>query len=395
MAYDFDAIIDRRNTGSMKWDCRERTQMEPDVIPMWVADMDFPAPPAVVEAVRRRAEHGIYGYPIGSRSFYSAVAGWFKSRHGWDIKKGWISKGPGVVPSICLCLNAYTQPGDGIVIQTPVYHPFYHAVDDNGRRLVRNPLKLEAGRTVMDYDDLERKIDGGTRLLILCSPHNPVGRVWTRGELARLGEICAARDLIIISDEIHAELVFSGHRHVPTGSISEDLAMRTVTLHAPSKTFNTAGLETSFAVIPDPEKKKLFDRQIRNASLGLGNIFGPLALEAAYTQGAGWLDELLVYLEGNLDWMEEFLAERLPQIRLVRPEGTYLALLDCRKLGLDQPRLNEFFLRKARVYFNEGPMFGEELTGFVRINFGCPRPLLQEAFARIERAVNALEISRP
>ena len=390
MTFDFDTIIDRRNTGSMKWDCRERSHWEPDVIPMWVADMDFPAPPAVVEAVRRRAEHGIYGYPIGSRSFSTAVAHWLKSRHGWDVKKGWITKSPGVVPSLCLCLNAFTRPGDGIVIQTPVYHPFYHVIDHNDRRLVRNPLMFEAGRTMMDFDDLERKIDAGTRLFILCSPHNPVGRVWTRDELKRLGDLCAARDLIVISDEIHAELVFKGHRHVPLASISEDLARRTVTLHAPSKTFNVAGLETSFAVIPDPEKKRLFDRQIRNASLSLGNIFGPIALQAAYTQGADWLDELLVYLEGNLDLLERFLAERVPRIRLIRPEGTYLALMDCRALEMEQSKLNEFFLKKARVYFNEGPLFGEELRGYVRINFGCPRALLEEALHRLERAVNSL-----
>jgi len=390
MKFDFDRIIDRRNTRSMKWDCRERTQLEPDVIPLWVADMDFPAPPAVVEAVTRRAEHGIYGYPIGSRSFSTAVADWLKSRHGWDVKKGWVTKSPGVVPSLCLCLNAFTSPGDGVVIQTPVYHPFYHVIDHNDRRLVRNPLKFESGRYVMDFDGLERTIDRGTRMLILCSPHNPVGRVWTPDELKRLGALCAAGDLIVISDEIHAELVFKGHRHVPLASLSEDLARRTVTLHAPSKTFNVAGLETSFAVIPDPEKKKLFDRQVRNAALSMGNIFGPIALEAAYTQSADWLDELLIYLEGNLDLLERFLIERVPRIRLIRPEGTYLALMDCRAMGMDQRELNEFFLRKARVYFNEGPMFGQELQGHVRINFGCPRPLLEEALLRIERAVNSL-----
>jgi len=390
MKFDFDAWIDRRNTGSMKWDCRERTEIEPDVIPMWVADMDFPAPPAVVEAVVNRARHGIYGYPIGSRSFYAAIAQWLRTRHGWNIKKGWITRSPGVVASLCLCLSAFTKPGDGVVIQTPVYHPFYSVILDNDRRLIRNPLKSEAGRTTMDFEDLGRKIDGGTRLLILCSPHNPVGRVWSRDELARLGAVCASAGLIVISDEIHAELVYQGHRHIPFASISEDLARRTVTLHAPSKTFNVPGLETSFAVIPDPEKKALFDRQIRNGSLGLGNIFGPIALEAAYTQGAEWLDELLVYLEGNLDFLETFLAAKVPKIRLVRPEGTYLALMDCRVLNMTQPELNQFFLKKARVFFNEGPMFGEELQGYVRINFGCPRTRLEEALLRIEAAVNAL-----
>jgi len=394
MAFDFDTVIDRRGSGSMKWDCRERVLLEKDVIPMWVADMDFPAPPAVVEVIRKRAEHAIYGYPLASASLLDSVVRWLRLRHRFDVRREWLSRCPGVVPSLSLCVNAFTKPGDGIVIQTPVYHPFYHVINNNGRRLIRNPLKLGASpdRFEMDFADLERKIDARTRMIILCSPHNPVGRVWTGDELARLGEICAARDLIIVSDEIHAEIVFKGHDHRPLAGISADLAGRTVTLHAPSKTFNIAGLNTSFAVIPNPELKGLFDAQIRSGGLNMGNIFGLIAMEAAYERGADWLDALLVYLEGNLDVLDRFLAERIPRIKIVRPQGTFLALLDCRPLMMEQKALNEFFLRKAKVFFNEGPLFGEEIHGFVRLNFGCPRSLLTEALERMERAVNSLEI---
>lgn len=392
MSFDFDTIVDRRGSGSMKWDCRERIFLEKDVIPMWVADMDFPAPPAVVEAVRKRAEHAIYGYPLASPSLWDSVVHWLKIRHRWDVRREWLSRCPGVVPSLSLCVNAFTRQDDGIVIQTPVYHPFHHVIKNNGRRLIRNPLKFAAGCFEMDFADLERKIDARTRMIILCSPHNPVGRVWTGDELARLGEICAARDLIVISDEIHAEIVFKGHDHRPLASISGDLARRTVTLHAPSKTFNVAGLNTSFAVIPNSELKGLFDAQIRRGGLNMGNIFGLIAMEAAYERGADWLDALLVYLEGNLEFLERFLAEKVPRIKIVRPQGTYLALLDCRPLMMEQEALNEFFLRKAKVFFNEGPLFGEELHGFVRLNFGCPRSLLTEALERIERAVNSLEV---
>jgi len=390
MAFDFDAITDRRKTWSLKWDFGERILGARDILPLWVADMDFPAPPAVVEALTRRAAHGIYGYPMTPPTFWPAILGWLENRQGWRVQKEWLVRAPGVVPSLAFCVRAFTRPGDKVMVQTPVYFPFFSAVEKNGRELVRNPLRLEAGHFLMDFDDLEAKVDSRTRLLILCSPHNPVGRVWTRDELTRLGEIAAAKNLIVISDEIHGDLVFGGRRHLPFAAISEDLERRTVTLLAPSKTFNVAGLTTSLAVIADPDLRERFKDRLESAGFEIGNLLGLVAMEAAYAHGGPWLDELLVYLEGNADIIAPFLADRAPKVEFIRPEGTYLGLLDCRKLGLDPGALHEFFWKKARVYFSEGTLFGEELRGFERINFGCPRSILREALDRVAHAVAAL-----
>ncbi|MCX6572172.1 MAG: PatB family C-S lyase [Candidatus Aminicenantes bacterium] len=390
MKYDFDKVIDRTGTESLKWVYPRKVLKVEDAIPMWVADMDFEAPPAVVEAIRRRAAHGVYGYPLIPPSFWQAAIGWLKRRHGWDVRKDWMAKSPGIVPALNYAVRAFTKPGDGVIIQTPVYFPFYHAVENNGRRLVRNPLRFDGRRYTMDLGDLERKLDEGGRMLILCSPHNPVGRVWTREELEGLGRIAIERDLLVVSDEIHHDLVFKGSRHVPFASLSPALAERTVTCIAPSKTFNIPGLSTAAVIASNPKLLEAFKDETERAGFELGQVFGIVGFEAAYSQSDDWLDELLSYLEANVDFLEKFLEERIPGIRLVRPEGTYLALLDCRGLGLAPAALNDFFLKKARVYFSDGAMFGEETAGFVRINFGCPRALLEEALERIELAVKEL-----
>jgi len=392
MKYDFDQILDRRNTGSLKWDYAERVLGVKDVIPMWVADMDFPAPQPVIDAIKARAEHGAYGYPLTPPSYWAAIQSWMKTRHNWDVKKEWLSKSPGVVPALSLCVAAFSHPGDKIVVQSPVYYPFYSAINHNGRRIVRNALKLENGRFVMDFEDLERKIDPRTRLLILCSSHNPVGRVWRIEELSRLAEICVQKDLLIISDEIHADLVLSGAKHIPLATLAEEVAKRTVTLTAPSKTFNTAGLATAVVIASNPRLLNLFNIEASNAGLSLGNVFGIIALEAAYTHGAEWLDQLLPYLEGNVAAVQSFLEERVPRIKLIRPEGTFLSLLDCRGLSLEAKALNDFFLRKAGVYLDEGTLFGDELAGFVRMNFAAPRSVLIQALERIEAAVAGLSL---
>jgi cystathionine beta-lyase len=390
MRHDFDRPLDRRHTHSLKWDHCQRSFGLDDVIPMWVADMDFEAPPAVAEALRSRAAHGAYGYASTPESFWRSALEWLRARHGWEVKRGWLSRAPGVVPSLTLCVNAFTAPGDSIVVQPPVYYPFFWAVESNGRTLLRNPLVAHGGRYEMDLAHLESIIEDRTRMLILCSPHNPVGRVWARDELEALGEICERHDLIVLADEIHMDLTLRGHRHVPFASLSEPLAARTITCVAPSKTFNVAGLAASLVVAGNPALLSRYNDQLRASGLGLGNLFGIIGLEAAYAHGAAWLDDLLEYLEGNLEMLERFLAERLPMLRLIRPEGTYLALIDCRALGLDQRALDDFFLRSARVYFDSGPMFGPEAEGFERINFGCPRATLLEALERIERAVARL-----
>jgi cystathionine beta-lyase len=390
LKYDFDKVVDRTDTESLKWVYPRKVLKVEDAIPMWVADMDFEAPPAVVEAIRRRAAHGVYGYPLIPPSFWQAAIDWFGRRHGWDIRKNWMAKTPGIVPALNYCVRAFAKPGDGVIIQTPVYFPFYHAVENNGRHVLRNPLRFDGGRYTMDLGDLERKIDQGGRMLILCSPHNPVGRVWTRQELEGLGRIAVERDLLIVSDEIHADLIYSGHRHHVFAALSPELAERTVTCIAPSKTFNIPGLSTAAVISSNPKLLEAFKDETERAGFELGQVFGIVGFEAAYARGEDWLDELLPYLEANVDFLERFLEERLPGIRLVRPEGTYLALLDCRGLGLEPAALNDFFLKKARVYFSDGVMFGEEAAGFVRINFGCPRTLLADALERIERAVKEL-----
>jgi cystathionine beta-lyase len=390
LKYDFDEIIDRNGTESLKWVYPRKVLKVEDAIPLWVADMDFEAPPAVVEAIRRRASHGIYGYPLVPPSFWHAAIDWLKRRHGWEVRKDWMAKTPGIVPALNYCVRAFTKPGDGVIIQTPVYFPFYNAVENNGRCVVRNPLRFDGRRYTMDLDDLERKITTPGQMLILCSPHNPVGRVWTRDELEALGRIAVARDLLVISDEIHSDLVYRGHTHYVFAALSPELAARTFTCVAPSKTFNIPGLATAAVVASNPDLLKKFEDEVERAGFELGQVFGIIGFEAAYAHGEDWLNELLPYLEANVDFMEKFFEDRVPKIRLIRPEGTYLALLDCRGLGLEPGALNDFFLKTARVYFSDGRTFGSELQGFVRINFGCPRALLLEALERIEQAVTSL-----
>jgi cysteine-S-conjugate beta-lyase len=388
--YDFDRLIDRTGTESLKWVYPRKVLKVEDAIPLWVADMDFEAPPAVVEALKRRAAHGVFGYPLVPPSFYAAAIDWLKRRHGWEVQKPWMAMIPGIVPALNYIVRAFTKPGDPVIIQTPVYHPFYYAIENNGRRVVRNPLRFDGRRYTMDLDDLRTKIDEPGRLLILCSPHNPVGRVWTREELEALSRVAVERDLLVISDEIHHDLVYRGHRHHVLAALSPELAQQTITCIAPSKTFNIPGLSTAAVVIPNPDLLAKFKDEAERAGFELGQVFGIVGFEAAYAHGGDWLDELLPYLEGNIAFMGEFLAERLPKIRLISPEGTYLALLDCRELGIEPTTLNNFFLKKAHIYFSDGAIFGRELEGFVRINFGCPRSVLREALERIERAVKDL-----
>lgn len=387
----FDKVIDRTGTESLKWVYPRKVLKVEDAIPMWVADMDFEAPPAVVEALKLRVEHGVFGYPLVPPSFFTAAIGWLKRRHGWEVEKKWMAMTPGIVPALNYCVRAFTRPGDPVIIQTPVYHPFYYAIENNGRRVVRNPLRYDGRRFTMDLDDLRAKIDAPGRMLILCSPHNPVGRVWEREELEALGRIAVERDLVVIADEVHHDLVYRDHRHHVLAALSPELAQQTVTCIAPSKTFNVAGLTTAAVVAANPDLHKEFENEEERSGFDLGNALGIVAFEAAYRHGEDWLEELLPYLEANVDFMAVFLEERVPRLKLIRPEGTYMALLDCRGLGLEPAALNDFFLKKSGVYFSAGTLFGEESAGFVRVNFGCPRSTLREALERVERAVNALD----
>jgi len=387
--YDFDRVIDRRNTDSTKWGFNAKLFGDPNVLAMWVADMDFLAPAPVIEALKQRAEHGIFGYPHYSATYLEAISGWMSRRHQWTIQHEWVTSVPGVVPALALALRAFTQPGDKVIVQQPVYHPFAHITRNNGRQLVVNHLRLVNGRYEMDFDELEKLIDARTKVLILCSPHNPVGRVWTRDELAQLGEICVRRNVLILSDEIHHDLILPGYKHVPTACVSESIAENTVTFVAPSKTFNVPGLSAALVITPNARLRAQYNTELENAALLHGNIFGNVGLEAAYAHGDAWLDQLLVYLQGNFDFLSAFLLENIPHIKLIAPEGTYLAWLDCRALGLSDTALHDLFLKRAKIALNDGKMFGAGGEGFVRLNLGCPRSILASALEQLARALTA------
>ncbi len=385
--YNFDTIVDRINTYSIKWDIDELPEACRDAIPMWIADMDFACSPDIVKAIQTRAEHPIYGYTKRSENYYQSFIDWMRHRNGWSIEKDWILFSPGVVPALNLAVLAYTQPGDKVIIQPPVYNPFSAAVLNNSRQLVENPLIIRDGRYTMDFEDLERKIDPQTKLLILCNPHNPVGRVWTRGELSELIDICSSRNILIISDEIHSDIILGTEVHRCTASLSDRAAAITITLTAPNKTFNLAGLQIANIIIPNSELRKAFMQQATNIGLNLTNTFGMVAQEAAYTKGEPWLEELLSYLKENYATLKSFIETRMPSLKVFPLEGTYLPWLDCRGLGLSDSELQDLFLKKAKLWLDDGTMFGTGGSGFMRINIACPRSLLIKALEQLENAI--------
>lgn len=402
MKYNFNKETNRAGTESTKWEMiqsehspntGERTDRffgGESAIPMWVADMDFPAPKPVVDAIVARAKHGIYGYTETPESYPAAVQEWMWSRHGWEIQPEWIVTTPGVVSALALLVRAFLKPGEKAIIQSPVYYPFSLVLEVNDIEVVRNPLILEDGKYRMDFDDLALKArDPQTKMLILCSPHNPGGRVWTREELTRLAEICAASELLVASDEIHADLVFKPF--TPFGTLGDKFTRNLVVCTAASKTFNLAGLATSNIIIPDRGLRERYSKYLlQNGILDTG-FFGRLATEIAYTQGAEWLDQLLDYFAGTFNFVEKFFRKELPQIRMTRPEGTYLAWLDCRALGMSSPALTRFFFEKAGVYLENGAIFGPEGDGFLRMNIATPRKLVKEALLRMKYAVDSLQ----
>lgn len=386
----FDEIIDRKNTCSVKWDyCKDKFGRE-DVLPMWVADMDFPSPIEITEAIKKRAEHCIFGYTGVSEQLTGAMIRWMKRRNNWTIRKDWTIHTPGVVTSINIAILAYTDIGDKILIQTPVYYPFYSSITDNDRQLVVNPLKNHHGYYEIDFDDLEKKFGSGVKMMILCSPHNPVGRVWKIEELNRIAELCIKYNVLVISDEIHSDLIYEGYRHIPIAAVSDGILLNSVTCISPTKTFNLAGLAESSAIIPNVDLRNKFQKTLKKTGAGMLNIFGLEAAEAAYTHGEQWLEELIAYLTVNLETLIDYFNENIPSIKVVKPEGTYLAWLDCRELSEKTGGLREFFVHKAGVGLNDGIMFGKDGAGFQRMNFACPRALLLEGLQRIESAVGKL-----
>lgn len=381
--YDFDEIIERRGTNCFKWDDVKGD----DLLPMWVADMDFKSPPAVIAALEARVQHGVFGYSGCWDSWRQVLLDWMKKRYGWEAQGEWIDKSPGVVASLSMLVRAYTHPGDQVIIQTPVYSPFYTVVRSNGCQLIRNPLFLHEGRYRMDLEGLKKRVSSRTRAMILCSPHNPGGRVWNPEELKELGEFCLERDIVIISDEIHCDLVFPGYQHTVLASISPELEQISAIVNAPSKTFNIAGIQAANTIIPNDKLRNAYQHILGSSGLDLPNVFAVSAVEAAYKHGEVWLDELMIYLQDNYLMVKSFIEKRIPLIKVMESEGTFLVWLDCSGLNMEDQELDRFFQEKARLALSPGHIFGEEGHGFQRMNIGCPRSVVAEALQRLENAV--------
>jgi cystathionine beta-lyase len=385
--WNFDEPAGREGTDCIKYDRREETFGVKDIIPMWVADMDFNTPDFVVESLQKRLEHQIYGYSFRSSEYFQSMISWIKTRHNWTVEKEWISFSPGIVPALNFCTLAFTQPGDSIIVQPPVYFPFFSAAESHGRNLIYNRLTESEGKWNMDYNSLIAGIDSKTKMIIISNPHNPVGRVWTPEELNNLADICLKNNILIISDEIHCDLVLPGFTHTPMASLSEKIAENTVTLIAPSKTFNLAGLSTSSVIIKNPVLRKSFNRIVDNLHVGNGNIFGNTASIAAYANGHKWLDALLDYIDNNIEFVKDYCGKMIPEIIPVQPEATYMIWLDCRRFGMSGKDLQNFFVHKAGVGMNEGSTFGPGGEGFMRMNLGTTHQTVMKAMEQIERAV--------
>ncbi len=386
---DFDRIVDRRQTDSLKYDFAARRGKPENILPLWVADMDFPTSSLVLDAVTERTAHGIFGYTETGERYFEAVAGWMWERHHWHVKSKWLVKTPGVVFALAMAVKAYTEKGDGVLIQQPVYYPFSEVIRENQRVVVSNDLALGAdGKYRIDFQDFERKIEEyRIRLFLLCSPHNPVGRVWSAQELTEMGEICRRHQVIVVSDEIHEDFVFGENHHQVFANLKEEFADISITCTSPGKTFNLAGLQTSNIFIPSTGLRNQFQKQIAAAGYSQLNTLGLTACEAAYRYGGIWYDALLDYLAGNLLFVKDYLNRKLPEIRLTELEGTYLLWLDFRGLGLTEAERERLIVKKAGLWLDSGAMFGSAGEGFERLNMACPRRTLEEALDRLRRAI--------
>lgn len=390
MNFNFDKIIDRTNNFSAKWSEMNKNFSTNDLLPMWVADMDFLTAPCIMEALKDRLEQGIFGYTTRPSSYNESIVNWLDNRFSWKIKQEWLMFSPAVITSISLLIQNLTQKNDKIMIQEPVYSPFHNIVESNERDLVISPLvKLDDGSYVMDYEDIEAKIKD-VKIFILCNPHNPVGRVWTREELTRLGEICLKHNVLVISDEIHSDIILKNHKHTPFASISKEFGKNTITCMAPTKTFNLAGLQSSFLVIYNPSYYEVMDRAFSRLDIKRNNAFSLVATEAAYNYGEDWLDELIKYLEDNVDFAIEYIKTHIPQLKVKKPEGTYLLWVDFNDLNVDEKDLKDALINKGKVALSCGSSFGIGGNGYYRINLACPRSMVLEALKRIEFAINAL-----
>ena len=384
MKYDFDQVIDRRGTSAIKLEGVKEMWGRDDLLPLWIADMDFATAPFVTEAIRRRLENPVLGYTAKPDSYYQAIINWNKSRYGLDVEKEMIHFVPGIVPGLGMALNTFTEPGDKVMIQPPVYGPFHWLNTRADRTLVTNPLKLVDGTYRMDMDAFRQQIKG-CKVFILCNPHNPGGIVWTEEELQQVADICYEEGVLVFSDEIHADLTLPPHKHRPFALVSEKARMNSVTFMSPSKAFNMAGLTSSYSIISNEALRERFHRHLEHSELNLGHAFAFIGVAAAYSHGTEWLDQMLAYVQGNIDYMEQYLATSLPQVGMIRPQASYLVFLDFRKLGLPQAELNKLIVEKARLALNDGAMFEGE--GFMRLNAASPRSVIEEAMHRLSDAL--------
>lgn len=398
MKYDFDHIWNRKNTDSAKWGSLERVFGSDDVVPMWVADMDFPVAQPILDALKRRVEHPFYGYTFPDAGVTESIVERMQKKFNWEIDPEWVVYTPGVIPALNVAVRAVTHPGDGIVLQEPAYFPFFSVVNSSGCHIQNNQVTQVGSRYEMDYDDLENKfsVEPGMRgpnrnkAIIFCNPHNPIGRLWTRDEVSRMGEIVIGSGGVVIADEIHCEILMKGYEHTPFASISEEFAQNSITCMSPSKTFNLPGLEISSIIIPNRKLRDEFT-STRAGILPNPNVFGYVALEAGYRHGDEWLEQVLDYIQGNLDYINDFIEKRIPNIKVTEHQGTYLLWLDFRALGLDNESLRAFMREKVKVGLNDGYTFGESGSGFQRMNIACPRSIIEEALIKIENAVNSLK----
>lgn len=388
--YSFDHLPQREGTNCVKWDLRETYFGKPDILPLWVADMDFETPDFILDRIRERLDHPVLGYTVRPNSFNQAFIDWSWKKYNWEVKKEWMSFSPGVVSAVTMAVQGFTEPGDEVITQPPVYFPFFQCVEGAGRTLLYNQLKEIDGRLCMDFEQLESIITAKTKMIIISNPHNPGGSVWTEQELIQLGGICKKHQIMVVSDEIHSDLVFKPHKHIPFAKVVTQEKVKSITCMAASKTFNLAGMSTSLVIAPDEEILKKYTQLMQISHINMGNIFGSIATQAAYAEGADWLNQLLGYLLANRDYLSTFISTRLKPLRMLIPEATYLAWVDFSGLGLSQDRLNYWLINEAKVAMNSGTQFGPGGEGYIRINFACPRSMLQEALERIEKAMKKL-----
>ena len=388
MKYDFSQVIERNNTLSIKYDFAKERKKPSGLLSLWVADMDFPVAQEIKDALIERCNHGIFGYSEVKTPYYEVIAKWYQEKFNWSTKKQWLVKTPGVVAAIANAIRAFTNIGDAVLIQKPVYYPFFLTIEDNQRKVVNNSLVYKNGRYEMDFVDFEEKIiSHKVKLFVLCSPHNPVGRVWNKEELLKIGDICLKHKVIVVADEIHADFVYHGHQHQVFANLKTDYQEITVTCTAPSKTFNIAGLQVSNIFIANENLRKKFKQELKKTANADINVMGLIACQAAYSQGEDWLRQVKIYIAENLEYVKTFLRDNLPQVKLVEPEGTYLLWLDFRELNLTEEELEDLIINKAKLWLDGGTMFGAEGVGFQRINIACPQKILIQAFTQLKEAL--------